>query len=93
MDLFDLTDKIKTARKAKQMTQQDLANLAGISRVRLNQLESGNIFDVRFGTVAAILSALDLDFRVITANAGRPTFEELQAENEQARSNDAGPSF
>ncbi len=69
-----------------------LAEKAGISRGRLNQLESGTLYDMRFRTLASILSVLDLDLRLATANAGRPTLDELQEENERARSSDEGLS-
>jgi transcriptional regulator with XRE-family HTH domain len=91
MDLFDIGEAIRSSRKAQQMTQAELAEKAGISRPRLNQLESGAIFDVRFGTLIAVLTALDLDVRLVSANGGRPTLDELQVRNDDG--DDIRPGF
>ncbi|MCW3782932.1 helix-turn-helix domain-containing protein [Defluviimonas salinarum] len=83
MDLFDISDRIREARKARGLTQEELAERAGLSRVRLNQLENGAVFDMKFGSVMSVLEALDLTLRIGTANAGRPTLDDLQREQEE----------
>ncbi|MEP3667791.1 MAG: helix-turn-helix transcriptional regulator [Roseibium sp.] len=88
MDLFDIGERVREERKARKMTQSDLAEAAGVSRVRVNQLEAGNVFDMRFGSVSAVLEALDLSFRIGSANSGRPTLDDIQQERD-----DDGPGF
>ena len=78
MDLLDLGELIRDTRKARKMTQVELSQASGVSRLRIVKLERGEVFDMSYQNVTKLLSALDLDLRVGTANAGRPTFEELQ---------------
>lgn len=80
MDIFDYGERVREERKARGMTQDELAEKAGLSRGRLNRIENGQIFDMKFATVVAVLEALDLSLRIGTANAGRPTLDDLQEE-------------
>ena len=59
------------------MTQQELGERAGVSRVRINQLENGNVFDMRMGNVIRVLNALGLGMRISERNNGYPVYEEL----------------
>ena len=51
--------KIKEFRKELNMSQEELANKAGISRVTLSKLESGRIVEVSTNTLSKIADALD----------------------------------
>lgn len=82
MDLFEISERVREQRKALGLTQAELAERAGISRVRVSQLEAGAHFDMRFSTVMAVLEALDLTLRLGTANAGRPTLDDIQNERD-----------
>lgn len=82
MDIYDISDTVRDARKARGMTQQHLADTAGLSRSRLNRFEAGEVTDMNFGTVLGLLNALDMDLRVGPYNAGRPTIEDITRENE-----------
>lgn len=82
MDLYDISETVQNARKARGLTQQQLADTSGLSRNRLNRFEAGQVSDMNFGTVLALLNALDLDLRIGPYNAGRPTIEDITREND-----------
>lgn len=80
MDLIELGERIKTARKAKGWSQTRLADAAGVSRARLEALENTRIAEIGFKHLLRILNALDLDLRITELNRGRPTLDDLTAE-------------
>lgn len=45
-------------RKSKKMTQQELAQLSGISRATISKLENGEEIEVKISTLEAISNAL-----------------------------------
>ena len=51
--------KIKELREEKRMTQDELANKAGVSRQTINAIENNRYSNVLAGTLAAIAAALD----------------------------------
>jgi len=64
MQLQQLGQAIRGARKARNWTQARLASEAGISRETLNLLESGLVRDLGIRKVAAILERLSLALAV-----------------------------
>jgi transcriptional regulator with XRE-family HTH domain len=80
MDLFDIGDQVREKRKSEGMTQAALANKAGLSRNRLNQLENGACSDMNFNTVMNVLHVLGMELRLGDFNAGRPTLDDMQRE-------------
>jgi transcriptional regulator with XRE-family HTH domain len=80
MDLIELGERIKAARKSKGWSQGKLARTAGVSRSRLEALENQRIAEIGFKPLLRILHALGLDLRVTELNRGRPTLEDLAAE-------------
>jgi transcriptional regulator with XRE-family HTH domain len=80
MDLIEVGERIKTTRKAKSWSQTRLAQAAGVSRSRLEALENGRIAEIGFKHLLRILHALGLDLRITELNRGRPTLEDLLAE-------------
>lgn len=83
MDLIEIGEIIRSKRRHQGMTQEELGKRAGLSRVRISQLETGRIFDMKFGNVIDVLGALGLDLRISSHNAGRPVFEELLERNDR----------
>lgn len=83
MDLQEIGEQVRTARKAKRLTQTDVAERARISRNRLVALENGSLTDIGYNTLKPILEILGLDLRMTTLNAGRPTLDDLAVDNEE----------
>ena len=80
MDLIELGARIKAARKTKGWSQTKLAQAAGVSRARLEALENARIAEIGFKPLLRLLHALGLDLRITEFNRGRPTLEDLTAE-------------
>ena len=80
MDLVELGERVKAARKSKGWSQTKLAQAAGISRARLEALENARLAEMGIKHLLRILNALDLDLRLTQFNRGRPTLEDLAAE-------------
>jgi transcriptional regulator with XRE-family HTH domain len=81
MDLIELGERIKATRKAKGLSQTKLAEESGVSRARLEALENARLAEIGFKHLLRILNALDLDLRLTQFNHGRPTLEDLVAED------------
>lgn len=82
MDMTDLATTVKRARKAKGLTQEDLAKRAGISRPLLANLETGRLGELGVVKLLRILHVLELDLRLTELNLSRPTLDDLRAETE-----------
>ena len=80
MDLIELGERVKAARKSRGWSQNKLAQAAGVSRARLEALENARLAEIGFKHLLRILNALDLDLRLTQLNRGRPTLEDLIAE-------------
>jgi len=78
--MFDLGSTIRQARKGKRLTQAQLAEMAGIARKTLSQIETGTVSDIGIRKVTRTLEVLGLELTVRPAGSP-PTLEELQKEN------------
>jgi ribosome-binding protein aMBF1 (putative translation factor) len=65
--LMPIADRLKAARKAVGMTQQDLAVKAGLSISAVVHIEAGRIPDPRVSTLRALAKALGLSMDVLAA--------------------------
>jgi transcriptional regulator with XRE-family HTH domain len=79
--LFEIGQHIRKERKKRRLTQEHLANLLGMSRATISQVENGVIQDIGVRKLLRILEVLGLEVRVRPAGAP-PTLEELQAERQ-----------
>jgi transcriptional regulator with XRE-family HTH domain len=84
MDLFELGELIKKTCQAEKLTQGELVRRSGLSRARLDALENGRASEVGFKKLLRVMQALGLDLRATQLNDGRPTLDDLVAENENA---------
>jgi transcriptional regulator with XRE-family HTH domain len=84
-DIIEIAEQIRAARKQRKMTQAQLADVAGVSRRSVIELEAGRSPDPGFISVIRILRAVGLDLRITQATPGRPTYEDLLAEKELER--------
>lgn len=64
MRLQEFGYTIRKARRARGLTQVELARSAGLSRTTMNQLENGVFPDIGVNKAQAILAALGLGFRI-----------------------------
>ena len=80
MDLIELGEQIKQARRAARLSQSELAERAGVSRARIDAIENGRAPEAGLKLTLRMLRALGLDLRVTTHNDGRPTLEDLRRE-------------
>ena len=62
----DLITHLAQARKAQQLTQAELAEKAGLSRMTVQRLESGSL-DPRLSTLHEIARALGLELVAVPA--------------------------
>lgn len=83
MHLTDIGEQVREARKARGWTQDQLAEASGVSRARITGLENGRLPEIGYKLLQRILLPLELDLRITDHNAGRPTLEQLQDENER----------
>jgi transcriptional regulator with XRE-family HTH domain len=77
--LFEIGKRIREERKKRKMTQAHLANLLGMSRATISQIENGVVQDIGIRKLFRILEILDLELRVRKAGAP-PTLDELREE-------------
>ena len=82
IDLELLGERIAARRRELRMTQPELARRAGVGRSTLAALEGGKMAELGFNKIALILAALGLDLKLVTANRGRPTFDELKEDRD-----------
>lgn len=79
MTLVELGIEIKTLRKKKKWSQDDLEQYSSITKRTISKIENGFIDEVGIKKVETILDLLDMEFSL--RPKGRPkTLEELQDE-------------
>lgn len=64
MRLEEIGNKIKSLRKEKNLTQEQLAQKSGISRVTLGKLERGEFGSVSVNTLNLVLNNLNYTLNV-----------------------------
>ncbi|MEA3333627.1 MAG: helix-turn-helix transcriptional regulator [Pseudomonadota bacterium] len=75
--LFKIGHHIRLIRKQRKMSQSSLAQLLGMSRSTISQIENGTVQDVGVRKLIRILEVLDLELRVRPAGSP-PTLDELR---------------
>jgi HTH-type transcriptional regulator / antitoxin HipB len=75
MKLQEIGYQVRQARRARGLTQAQLATAAGVSRTTLNRLENGLFPDLGIRKLQAILGAVDLTLTIQpTQKASTPDF-------------------
>lgn len=64
---------IRRARKKRAMSQQELADKAGVRQETISLIENGNPA-AKIETLLAVLAAVDLEFRIASRNEGNQTY-------------------
>ena len=57
---MDIGRKIKNARMAKGMTQEELGNIVGVQKSAIAKYENGRIVNIKRSTIQKIASALNI---------------------------------
>ena len=78
---YEIGQNIRTERKRRKLTQGQLAELLGMSRATISQIENGTVQDIGFRKVLRILEVLGLELKVRPAGSP-PTLDELQQESD-----------
>jgi transcriptional regulator with XRE-family HTH domain len=79
--LTDLGRQIATVRKARHLTQSELASRAGVSRPTIDLVENGRATELGYSKVVRVLAVLGLELRVQPIASQRPTMEDLLRED------------
>jgi transcriptional regulator with XRE-family HTH domain len=85
LDLGELGQTVRQARKEKGLTQRELAIRAGIHPITVSNLERGRVSDIGFRKLDLILEQLGFQFVIRPITAGR-TLDDLERERLQERS-------
>lgn len=79
MDIVELGTKLKQLRKDNKISQQQLADNLGLSRLTINSAEKATT-NTGITTILKILDYFGYEL-TITEKSAFPTFEELRANN------------
>jgi HTH-type transcriptional regulator/antitoxin HipB len=80
VDLREIGEALRAARKASGQSQQGLAKPLGMSRATISAIENGTVSEIGVRKLMALCAALGLSIHVSVPNK-RPTLFELRAEN------------
>ena len=77
--LFEIGKNIREERKKRKLSQVQLANLLGMSRTTISQIENGIVQDIGIRKIIRILEILNLEIKIRRAGSP-PTLDELREE-------------
>jgi transcriptional regulator with XRE-family HTH domain len=84
LDLDDLGQRLREARRALKLTQVELGARAHVSRQTIDRLENSRTPEIGYRSLLRLLHVVGLDLRLTAYNQSRPTLEDLAHENEEA---------
>ena len=73
--------KIKTARQAKGMTQEELGEILGVQKSAVAKYENGRIVNIKRSTLKKISDVLDIPPFELVFNEEKPTKDDELSEN------------
>lgn len=79
--LFKIGERIRSERKQRKISQAALAELLGMSRSTISQIENGTVQEIGVRKLIRILEFLDLELRVRPAGSP-PTLDELREDDD-----------
>jgi transcriptional regulator with XRE-family HTH domain len=85
MDMQTLGSNLREARKQRNLTQTELADMTGMSRATLSGIENGTISEIGIRKIMALCSALGLELNVQSLTPRRPTLHALVDEASQRK--------
>jgi transcriptional regulator with XRE-family HTH domain len=77
--LADLADQLKQARRQAGLSQQELADRAGLNRLTVGRMENLANGDMSVSALVRLLEAAGFDLKVVKAGHSR-TLEDILAE-------------
>lgn len=84
MNLDEIGAKIREARKARNLSQDELAKPLGMSRATISGIENGTIREIGVRKLMNLVAVLSLELNVAPQQR-RPTLQELRRERNEAR--------
>jgi HTH-type transcriptional regulator / antitoxin HipB len=87
MTLPEIGQKLREARKARHLSQGELAGSLGMSRATISAIENGTVGEIGIRKLMALATVLDLEL-LIDTRRGRPTLQQLREERRATRSGD-----
>ena len=79
MTLLELGRKLRDARKARDLTQQEIASSLGMSRATISAIENGTVSEIGVRKLMALATALGLEL-LLDTRRDRPTLQQLREE-------------
>lgn len=80
--IMDVGTKIKQARLAKGMTQEELGEILGLQKSAVAKYENGRVVNIKRSTLKKISDALDIPpFELVFDDRGKPTADDELSEN------------
>lgn len=86
MTLPELGQKLREARKARHLSQHQLAASLGMSRATVSAIENGTVGEIGIRKLIALATALGLEL-LLGTRRDRPTLQQLR---EQRRATNTG---
>jgi transcriptional regulator with XRE-family HTH domain len=77
----EVGEALRTARKARGLSQGELATQARLSRTTVARLETGRLPELGSAALQRLLQSVGLDLQVMPYNRGRPTLDMLAQEH------------
>lgn len=78
---MDIGLKIKTARLAKGMTQEELGDILGVQKSAVAKYENGRIVNIKRSTLKKISDVLDIPPFELVFDEEKPTADDELSEN------------
>jgi HTH-type transcriptional regulator/antitoxin HipB len=79
MDMDQIGTAIRDARKLKDLSQEDIGRLLGMSRATISGIETGKVAEIGVRKLMALCAVLGLELSVSDRRA-YPTLQELREE-------------
>ena len=84
MNMLEIGEAIRQARREQQLSQAELGERLGMSRATISGIETGKIAEVGVRKLMALCAALGLELSVGPRRA-YPTLQELRQENHASK--------
>jgi len=79
MTLRELGQKLRETRKARDVSQHEIASSLGMSRATISAIENGTIGEIGVRKLMALATALGLEL-LLDTRRDRPTLQQLREE-------------